>query len=114
MATNLVDNVRNALEGCAMKSVYGWTDSMVPLYWITGKGKYRQFVANRVKQIKAKDYIQWGHVSSGENPADLGSRGNQSKELPALWLKGPDSNQNCGQRQCKLGPAKIQKQKQSW
>lgn len=31
-----------------------------------------------------------GHVSSGQNPADLGSRGNQSKELPELWLKGPD------------------------
>ena len=29
-------------------------------------------------------------MSSGQNPADLGSRGNQSKELPELWLKGPD------------------------
>lgn len=51
---------------------------MVALYWIV-KGNYKQFVVNRVKQIKAKDYIQRGHVSSGQNPADLGSRGNQSK-----------------------------------
>ena len=28
-AANLVNNVRNALEGCAVRSVYGWTDSMV-------------------------------------------------------------------------------------
>ena len=29
VAANLVDNVRNVLEGCAVRSVYGWTDSMV-------------------------------------------------------------------------------------
>ena len=90
MAANLVDNVRNALEGCAVRSVYGWTDSMVALHWIAGKGNYKQFVSNRVAQINAKDYIQWSHVSSGQNPADVGSRGNQFKELPELWLKGPE------------------------
>jgi len=90
MAANLVDNMINALEGCAVRSVYGWTDSMVALYWIAGKGNYKPFVANSVKQIKAKNYIQWGHVSSSQNRADLGSRGNQSKELPELWLKGPN------------------------
>ena len=90
LPANLVDNVRNALERRAVRSVYGCTNSMVALYWIAGKGNYKQFVANRVRQINAKNYIQWGHVSSGQNPADLGSRGNQSKELPELWLKGPD------------------------
>ena len=84
IAANLVNNVRNALEGCAVRSVYGWTDSVVALYWMAGKGNYKQFVANRVKPIKAKNYIQWGHVSRGQNPADLGSRGNQSKEVPEL------------------------------
>ena len=71
MVANLVRNVRNALEGCAVRSVYGWTDSMVALYWMAGEGNYKQFVANRVKQIKAKNYIQRGHVSSGQYPADL-------------------------------------------
>ena len=63
---------------------------MVALLWIAGKGNYKQFVSNRVAQINAKDYIQWSHVSSGQNPADVGSRGNQFKELPELWLKGPE------------------------
>ena len=31
MKADLVDNVKNALEGCAVMSVYGWTDSMVAL-----------------------------------------------------------------------------------
>ena len=29
-------------------------------------------------------------MSSGQNPADVRSRGNQFKELPELWLKGPE------------------------
>ena len=56
MAANVVGNVsmKNALEGCAVRSVYGWTDSMVALYWMAGKGSYKQFVANRVKLIKSQ------------------------------------------------------------
>ena len=108
VAANLINNVRNALEGCAVKSVYGWTDSMVALYWMAGKGNYKQFVANKVKQIKAKNYIQWGHVSSGQNPVDLGSRGNQSKELPELWLKGLDwlSKPEMWPASVQIGPSK--------
>ena len=33
------------------------------------------FVANRVRKIQQHDVIQWRHVKSEENPADLGSRG---------------------------------------
>ena len=108
VAANLVNSVRNALEGCAVRSVYGWTDSMVALYWMAGKGNYKQFVANKVKQIKAKIYIRWGHVSSGQNTADLGSRGNQSKELPELWLKGPDwlSKPEMWPASLQIGPSK--------
>ena len=90
MAANLVDNMRNALEDCAVRPVYRWTDSTVALHWIAGKGNHKQFVSNRVAQINVNEYIQRGHVSSGQNPADVGSTGRQSKELPELWLKGPD------------------------
>ena len=54
MAANLVDNVRSALEGYIVRSVYGWTDSIVVLHWIAGQGSYKQFVPNRVAQINAK------------------------------------------------------------
>ena len=49
--------------------------------WIAGKGNYKLFLSNRVAEINTKDYIQWGHVSSGQNRADVGSRGSSSKEL---------------------------------
>ena len=36
MTANLVHNVRTALEGYPITSVYGWSDSTVALHWIKG------------------------------------------------------------------------------
>ena len=52
MATNLVDNVKEALQGFPIRSVYGWLDSSVALHWIKGGGNYKQFVGNRVSKIE--------------------------------------------------------------
>ena len=43
-------------------------------------------MANRVAKIRDAEGIEWHHVPTTENPADLGSRGGQ---LTKLWLKGP-------------------------
>ena len=37
-AANLAENVKNALQGQPVKSVYGWLDSKVALHWIKGVG----------------------------------------------------------------------------
>ena len=74
MATNLVWNVQEALKGFPVTSVHGWLDSTVALHWIKG-GEYKQFVANRVRKIQAHPHIQWHHVPTDQNPADVGSRG---------------------------------------
>ena len=90
MASNLADNVRQALEGFPIKQVFGWLDSTVALHWIRGSGKFKQFVGNRVRKIREKDYIRWRHVPSQDNPADLGSRGGHVDSANCLWWKGPD------------------------
>ena len=90
MAANLVDNVKTTLEGYPVKSVYGWLDSTVALYWIKGRGSYKQFVTNRVNKINAKYYITWRHVGTEDNPADIGSRGCSPDKLDQGWKKGPD------------------------
>ena len=46
MATNLVDNVKEALQGFPIRSVYGWLDSSVAPHWIKGGENYKQFVGN--------------------------------------------------------------------
>ena len=88
MATNLLTNVRNALEGLPISNVYGWLDSTVALHWIRGSGEFKQFVQNRVTKIRAQSDMVWRHVSSEENPADLASRGG-AVNGPTLWWNGP-------------------------
>ena len=88
MATNLIHNVRRALEGFPVKQSFGWLDSTVALHWLKGGGEYKQFVMNRVRKIQAHPDIIWRYVPTQENPADLGSRGGQVTDNP-LWWKGP-------------------------
>ena len=87
MATNLVINVQNTLMHLPSPKVYAWLDSTVALHWILGNGLYKQFVDNRVKKIHEHPEIQWRHVPTDENPADLASRGGRIKEL---WWNGPE------------------------
>lgn len=42
-----------------------------------------------MQKIQEKHYIQWRHVSSKENAADLGSRGGEVNETSGLWWNGP-------------------------
>jgi hypothetical protein len=95
MATNLMKNVQQALEGMPVTGTYGWLDSTVALQWLKGGGEYKQFVANRVRKIQACPEIIWHYVPSQDNPADLGSRGGQVTGN-LLWWKGPPwlSNQS--------------------
>ena len=89
MASNLVDNVRQTLDGFPVEETYGWLDSTVALHWIKGGGEHKQFVANIIQKIQSKPNIQWRYVPTDCNPADVGSRGGQVKDNQ-LWLNGPD------------------------
>ena len=73
MTSNLVDNVGKALSRYPITGKFGWSDSSVALHWIRGRGKYKQFVTNRVNKINGKE-LTWRYVPTDENPADLGSR----------------------------------------
>ena len=52
MGANLVQNVKSELESQNVRSVTGWTDSTVVLYWLNEKGNFKQFVGNRVNKIR--------------------------------------------------------------
>ncbi|XP_053388583.1 uncharacterized protein LOC128551695 [Mercenaria mercenaria] len=71
-----------------------WTDSKVVLGYICNEARrFHIFVANRVQQIKEHtNPNQWNYVASGENPADLASRGASVVELAKtpMWLNGPE------------------------
>ena len=89
MACNLISNVKSSLKNQNAKSVTGWTDSTVVLYWLKGQGSYNQFIRNRVNKILERNDINWQYVSTRDNPADLGSRKSLPTKVPEIWWKGP-------------------------
>eukprot|EP00794_Sanderia_malayensis_P016265 gene16265-biopygen13818 len=89
MAANLAQNIIDALEGFPIQQVTGWLDSTVALHWIRGDGNYKQFVANRVKKIREKNFIQWRYIPTKANPADVASRGITTMKLGETWWIGP-------------------------
>ncbi len=72
---------------------YYWTDSLNVLFWLRNENKRLQtFVDNKVRHIKAKtEPEQWRWVPTGENPADLPTRGSSPGALAhnKLWWNGP-------------------------
>ncbi|XP_037809660.1 uncharacterized protein LOC119602300 [Lucilia sericata] len=70
-----------------------WTDSTIVLSWLQKHpSHWTTFVANRITSIIDKvGNDKWRHVSSKDNPADLGSRGLTAKDLIGndLWWHGP-------------------------
>ena len=64
------------------------------LHWLAKNVNYNQFVNNRVYKIKDKDYFTWRHVSTNENPVDIGSRVGYGNQIPSLWWNVPTWLQN--------------------
>ena len=87
MTVNLTTNVQQALTDY-QATIHCWLDSTVALYWIKGRGEYRRFVENRIHKIRQHENVSWHHVPTGENPADVGSRGGKINENK-LWKDGP-------------------------
>lgn len=92
MVTKLLVEVARVM-GIDISNVRAWTDSTVVLAWLNSHpNRWKTFVANRVSEILTTlDSTQWSHVSSGQNPADLGSRGIYPSELCkcSFWFNGP-------------------------
>ena len=88
MAVNLAANVRGALTGFQLKKVLCWSDSSIALHCNKGAGRYKQFVANRVK-IRSHQDVSWRYVPIASNLADLGSRGGQVNNTDTWW-SGPE------------------------
>ena len=70
-----------------------FTDSMIALGWIRGDPT-DVFVRNRSREInRLSDSEDWDHVPTGENPADLITRGMTAEDLSRnqKWWTGPSS-----------------------
>ena len=90
--------ILSRLANTVMKSMarnivtFYWVDSMTTLFWIRRERKWKQYVVNRVKEIRrltSRDL--WKHCPGHLNPADLPSRGVSGDKLlnNSLWWEGP-------------------------
>ena len=81
MSTSLAHNVKEILTGFPVTGVYGWLDSTVALHWINGNGACCE---KSSEEDSREQYIQWRHVPTAANPADLGSHGSTIEQLSEL------------------------------
>ncbi|XP_055713132.1 uncharacterized protein LOC129807708 [Phlebotomus papatasi] len=91
LATQLMSSVSQALS---IEHCFYWTDATVVLCQIYSPNRTKDlFVRRRVSKILSlSNAIQWRHVSTLQNPADVLSRGTKIKALSTnnLWWYGPD------------------------
>ena len=71
--------------------IYFWSDSQVVLGYITNqKRRFRLFVSNRVRKIRALSAPErWRYVSTQDNPADLLTRPQTNTVDTKIWTTGP-------------------------
>lgn len=90
LAVNLEIKVKQALQLDLLPSTF-WTDSTIVLGYIGNETRrFKTFVGNRVAIIR--EYTRpeyWNHVKSGDNIADIASRGCKADSLPGAWVEGP-------------------------
>ena len=98
----LIVMVLDARLGVTIKEIFAkdfpsisshyWTDSTICLHWLFSHKSLNVFTCNRKTEIlKFTDMSSWSHVRSGDDPADILTRGCTSEELqhPTLWERGP-------------------------
>ena len=73
--------------------IHLWSDSTAALNWIASTKKLPVFIENRVREIQTCPNIQFHHVTTDENPADLATRSFESTLNDFmnnnLWWHGP-------------------------
>jgi len=67
-----------------------WVDSTTVLYRLENKGKWSQYIGNRVAKIQDLGTFVWHYVPTAQNPSDLGSRGIAPARIDHFWMKGPE------------------------
>ncbi|XP_053699038.1 uncharacterized protein LOC128746009 [Sabethes cyaneus] len=88
----LIRNVSKAINR-PFHEIRAWVDSTIVLAWLNGgASRWRTFVANRVAEITTcLPAINWSHIESEQNPADIISRGASPEQIQCntLWWNGP-------------------------
>ena len=92
LGTKLADYIHKVLSDIDISRTVIWSDNEAAIQWVRNDNSKIIYVKNRVAEIRETSVkFQIFHVSSGENPADLVTRGVKVEDLVSdpLWFKGP-------------------------
>ena len=93
VATRLTKFVTESLNSFYPQMlVHLWSDSQIVLHWIGSQKKQKlKFVSHRIQEItQTFPSTVWNYCPTGDNPADLLTRGMDSDVLnDPLWIQGP-------------------------
>lgn len=93
LLANLLKSLNAFTQTLKISHTYLFSDSTIVLGWLkTPPYLLNTFVSNRVQQIlESTDPTAWFHIKSGENSADLASRGCYPSKIISnnLWWHGP-------------------------
>lgn len=96
LLVELMDDVWKELEVLNIKiantELFYWCNSTIVLAWIGSESLFQVYVSNRIARIRdITSPVQWHHVPSKNNPADLISRGVDVSAMFSLelWWHGP-------------------------
>ena len=107
MVSLMVTRLKKLL-GLALEQFYQWSDSLPVIYIIKAPHrKLDDYTSRKAAQIRACTTIaNWRHIPTGDNPADILSRGASMKELLkcSLWWSGPEFLKNGCWPEVKVSP----------
>nr|XP_034330589.1 uncharacterized protein LOC117680486 [Crassostrea gigas] len=92
LATELSEKITNNLD-LPSNSIKFFTDSKVVLGYFNNRSRrFYNYVSDRVSIIHQRSKSeQWNYVSTGNNPADIGTRpGKSVQEVMDKWISGPN------------------------
>lgn len=95
ISARLVCNLLKSLP-CEIEPTF-WVDSTTVIFWIKQEKPWKQYVQNRVQEIRQiVPEATWNYCPGAKNPADLPSRGLSGEELVnnSVWWNGPEFLRN--------------------
>ncbi|CAG2236600.1 unnamed protein product [Mytilus edulis] len=84
---------KHLLENIGEMDVNFWCDSQIVISWIYSTKPLKNFIANRIKEIKENvRNQQWKYCPTLDNPADQLTRGTSAEKFVQnkLWMHGPE------------------------
>jgi len=95
IGARLASHIQTSLD---ITTIQFWSDSQIVLHWLKSTKPLKRFVLNRVKEIQELTVgSKWSYCPTGENPADLLTRGLSAEKFgdSKLWRNGPSWLSEC-------------------